>query len=198
MKIKKAFHLIFFLIALFVAFPAFAIELVNPLSGVQTLPEIACLGVNFLSEVLMPPIAVILILWAGILYMTSAGSAENISRAKNVIISTILGIVILLAAPALVALMVSLAGGGIDSGVCSLSGTVSTITTSFINLINWFAWFVAVVSVGAGLYSGFLYMTSRGNPEQVKKASNVFVFTIIGIAVAILAFSIISIAEIFI
>ncbi len=186
------------MIALFVAFPAFAIELVNPLAGVQTLPEIACLGVNFLSEVLMPPIAVILILWAGILYMTSAGSAENISRAKNVIISTILGIVILLAAPALVALMVSLAGGGIDSGVCSLSGTVSTITTSFINLINWFAWFVAVVSVGAGLYSGFLYMTSRGNPEQVKKASNVFVFTIIGIAVAILAFSIISIAEIFI
>jgi cytochrome bd-type quinol oxidase subunit 2 len=71
----------------------------------------------------------------------------------------------------------------------------SDIGTIFADLVNWFAWFVAVVSVVMGLYSGFLFITSAGDEAKLKKARDVFVYTIIGIVVAIISFSIVLIAK---
>ncbi len=200
---KINFILIFFLVfSVFSGF-VFAHETGDPHidSAIKatTISELICLGTNFLSEKLMPPIAVILILWAGILYMTAAGRAENISKAQNTLLATVIGVVVLLIAPALVALVVSLAGGSVsESDICSIKNATTTVTDVLVNLINWLAWFVVIVSIVSGMYSGFLYMTSKGEPDKAKKATSVFVFTLIGLAVSILAFSIISIIELFI
>jgi len=66
----------------------------------------------------------------------------------------------------------------------------------FTDLINWFAWFIAVVSVVMGLYSGFLFITSSGDEAKLKKARDTFIYTIIGIVVAIISFGIVAIAEV--
>ena len=196
-KIKNLFlslGLMFFAVAPFVHA---AIPLKNPIeAGAKTIPEVLCLGVNFLTSVLMPPIAVLFIFWAGFLYMTAAGRPDNIKKAHTTIVTVSIAIVVLLLAPSLVALTVEVAGGSISAAsVCSVKSASANITQTIMNIIDWFAWFIAAASVAMGLYSGFLYMTSRGDPEQVKKASKAFVFTIIGVAVTILAFSIISIVE---
>ncbi len=78
--------------------------------------------------------------------------------------------------------------GGIDS---------TSLSSVFINLVNWFAWFVALAAVVMGLYSGFLFITARDEEAQLKKAKSVFVYTIVGIIVAVLAFSIVLIARSF-
>jgi hypothetical protein len=171
----------------------------------ENLTELICLGTGFLSKVLMPPLAIILILWAGILYLTASGRPEMIKNAHTVLISVVFGVAILLLAPALVALAVNVAGTpsgapvGVDiSDVCSVNAAAASITASLINLINWFSWFIAAVSIAMGMYSGFLFMTSQGDPEKSKKATTAIIFTLVGIAVSILAFSVISIVEIFI
>ena len=48
-----------------------------------------------------------------------------------------------------------------------------------------------------GLYAGALYLTARGDSAQVLKATKVFSFTIIGIAVAVVSFSIIVLTKTF-
>lgn len=172
----------------------------NPLAA-NTIPEFICLAVSFLSTILMPPLAVLLALWAGFLYLTAAENAERIKQAHNTLIMLAIGIAILILAPALVALVMDVAKVDTASraiNFCGSKAATSTVIEVIVNLINWFAWFFSAASVGMGLYAAFLYLTSAGDPEKAKKATGVFVFTIIGVAVAILSFSIISIVEIFV
>lgn len=204
LKISNLFlSLVLFLFAP-IAFVIGRTTLPSPIAA-GTLTEIICIGMNFLSTVLMPPIAVLLILWAGFLYLTAAGRPENIAKAHATIVAVSIGIVVLLLAPALVALTVQIAGspstsGGVTavSSICSVQSAASNFSIALVNLINWIAWFIAAVSVAVGMYSGFLFMVSRGDPERRKKATTVMVFTVIGVAVSILAFSIIAIVEMFI
>ncbi len=71
----------------------------------------------------------------------------------------------------------------------------SDIGVVFADLVNWFAWFVALASVVMGLYSGFLFITSSGDETKLKKARDTIIYTIIGIIVAIISFSIVAISE---
>ena len=68
---------------------------------------------------------------------------------------------------------------------------------SIARVVNWFSWFIAVVAVAMGLYAAFLYITARGDAKQVADAHKTLVYAIMGIAVAILAFSIVTITKTF-
>lgn len=80
----------------------------------------------------------------------------------------------------------------------SVSYDTDSFAALFTNLIDWFAWFVAVASVVIGLYAGFLFITSAGDEKKVKLAKDTIIYAVIGIIVAILSFSIVSIAQLFI
>lgn len=71
------------------------------------------------------------------------------------------------------------------------------LISSITRVVNWFSWFIAVVAVAIGLYSAFLYITARGDSKQVADAHKTLIYAIIGIAVAILAFSIVTITKTF-
>ena len=68
---------------------------------------------------------------------------------------------------------------------------------SIARVVNWFSWFIAVVAVAMGLYAAFLYLTARGDAKQVADAHKTLVYAIIGITVAIFAFSIVTITKTF-
>lgn len=78
-------------------------------------------------------------------------------------------------------------GAGTVSNVIIADSLVTTITT----LVNWFAWFVSLASVVMGLYAGFLFITARGEASQISTARQTLVWAVIGIAVAVISFSII-------
>lgn len=66
---------------------------------------------------------------------------------------------------------------------------------SIVNLVNWFAWFIAVVAVAMGLYSGFMFISSQGEPTQLATARKTLLWAVVGIVVALIAFSIIVITK---
>ena len=57
-------------------------------------------------------------------------------------------------------------------------------------ILKWVYTIVLVLSVVMGLYAAFLYVTAGGEQAKVKKASGVLMYAVIGIVIAILAFSI--------
>ena len=63
------------------------------------------------------------------------------------------------------------------------------------NLAKWLYTIILILSVFMGLYAAILYLTAGGDQGKVKKASNTLIFAVIGIVVAILAFSISRIAQ---
>ena len=56
-------------------------------------------------------VVVIFIIYAGILYVTDAGSGDNLDKAKNIIKNSIIGIVIILASFAIVNFAFGITGG---------------------------------------------------------------------------------------
>ena len=153
---------------------------------------------NLISQTLLPPIAVLMALVVGFLFLTSQGEPQKISLATKVLFATLVGVFLLLVAPGIIALINDLFGSNITATACGTTVATDTIIKALLNLVNLFAWFSAVVAVAMGLYSGFLYLTARGNPQQARQATMVFSYTIIGIAVSVVAFSIITIVRQFI
>lgn len=174
--------------------------IINPLGGkgVSDIPGIICLFINFLVKVLMPPIMVLLVLWASFLLLTSVGQPAKLSQARSMILYAMIGAIVLIMAVPLVSLVGSAVGGGISAPQCNPANAVPNALTVLANIINWFSWLLAILSVAMGLYAGFLYMTAKGEPQKVATANNVLVYTVIGVVVAILAFSIKTIINAFI
>ena len=77
--------------------------------------------------------------------------------------------------------------GAIDS--------TETLVGSIMGLVNWFAWFIGLAAVAMGLYAGILFITAGGDSAKVVTARNILLYAIVGIAVEILAFSLVAISQ---
>lgn len=173
-------------------------ELQNPLrTQTSDIPALVCLVLTFLSSRVMPPVAVFMVLYASFLLLTSTGDPGKVSTARQVLVYTIIGAGVMLLAVPLVALVTEVLGKSINP-LCSVQNASSTFLDTFIRLINWFSWFIAITSVVVGLYAGFLYMTAQGEPQKVATASKTIFYAVVGIMVAVLAFSVIAIINGFI
>ena len=84
-----------------------------------------------------------------------------------------------------------------DPNIGKAGFDLDQLISSITSVVNWFSWFIAVVAVAMGLYAAFLYLTARGDAKQISDAHKTLVYAIIGIAVAILAFSIVTITKTF-
>ena len=57
-------------------------------------------------------------------------------------------------------------------------------------IIKWLFWIALPLSVIFILYAAYLFITSGGKPEIIKKAKNTLIYTLIGVAIILLANSI--------
>lgn len=74
----------------------------------------------------------------------------------------------------------------------SLSG-VTDIPTLMTKVVGWVSIIVGVLAFVYLIYSGILYITAAGNPDQAKKGQQGIINAIIGIIICILAFTIVSV-----
>ena len=51
------------------------------------------------------------------------------------------------------------------------------------------------MAVLMGLYAGVLFITAAGNADSITKARSILLYAIVGIAVAVLAFSLVAISK---
>jgi hypothetical protein len=51
---------------------------------------------------------------------------------------------------------------------------------------------VGIASLIAFIIAGFMFLTSAGNPEQIKKAKDTMVYAVIGVAVSMASYAILS------
>jgi hypothetical protein len=77
------------------------------------------------------------------------------------------------------------------TGVTGVEG----VTTILGNIAQWFLTIVIAVSVIFFVYAGFLYVTSGGDDDKIKKAKDYLLYGVIGIAVALLAAAITTVVE---
>src|SRR3989344_7290393 len=121
-----------------------------------TIPDLICLVTQFITIKLMPPIAVIMMLWASFLFLTSAGQPGKIKQGNEVVVWTIIGAGILLLSTALITLVMSTLNANQEAistiqtvnssnvgtviPLCSWESTKTTVVGTILNVVNLFSW----------------------------------------------------------
>lgn len=70
-----------------------------------------------------------------------------------------------------------------DGANLLLNSTIGNIITTFLSVIG-------IIFIILSVYGSFLYLTSRGNQEQTKKAINIITQSLIGLIIILAAYAI--------
>lgn len=69
--------------------------------------------------------------------------------------------------------------------------TKDTLDTTVTALINWVIGIIAIVAIVMFVYAGYLYISSSGDEKKVGQAKSLILYSVIGLVVTILAYSIV-------
>ncbi len=131
-------------------------------------------------------LAVLMIVVAGILYMTSAGDQGRVETAKKAVTAAIIGLALALAAPALLKEIYDVLGA---SGAPTPNRTLSQIIIETIKVLSGFVGGISVLMLVIG---GIMYITSAGDSTKADTAKNIIQYAIIGLIVALLSLIIVT------
>lgn len=123
-------------------------------------------------------LAVVMIVFAGIQWITSAGDPAKATKARQTLTYAIIGLVVIVLAYAITQFVSDKIG----------TGDAKTILGNITSAMFYIVGILAVVMI---IYSGIHYVSSMGNPTEVTKAKNTLTFSVIGLVVAIFAYAII-------
>lgn len=163
----------------------YAIPLPSDVSGVPQITEAA----NFFMFIIRTlqgiaaSVAILYIVIAGFLYITARGDDAAIKKSKDSITYSVVGLIVVALAESIGAIFDP--ARGISIGGANLL---------VISITNFLAALIGSVAIVYLVYAGYLYMSARGDAGQVTKATKAIWSSIIGILVAIFAYTIVSIA----
>ncbi len=80
------------------------LQLPNPLGNVNDFPTLITNIAQYIAR-LVGVLAVIMFIWAGILFLTSAGNEQRVSSAKKAVLYAVIGLAIALAGTGLIQLV---------------------------------------------------------------------------------------------
>ena len=88
--------------------------------------------------------------------------------------------------------LTALGANFVPAGTGLPAGSIIGIVT---NLMNWLLLFIGILGVIGFIIAGILYLTAAGDEEQIEKAKNAMVYSIIGIIVALLGVIVLQAAQ---
>lgn len=88
-------------------------------------------------------------------------------------------------------------GGIIDQGDCptflnALNGCQGGLRGIVLAIINFALGFLGLLAVIMVIYGGFLYVSSAGNEENVKKAKQILLYAVLGIVIILISFALVN------
>ncbi len=144
-------------------------------------------GLYNLLEYFVGALAILFIVIGGFRLVISAGDEEGIKKSKKQVMWAVLGII-----------LVGLSELVIKDIVFPNQGTqllnVDRGKELIINITNFVSAFLATLAVGLFMYGGFLYVTDVGKGENTGKAKKIFMGAIIGLLIAMGAYSLVNTA----
>ena len=129
-------------------------------------------------------LAVVMIIYSGIQFITSSGDPNKATKARQTLLFSLVGLAVIVFAYAIT----SFADAKFVNGATTADRLIEQITSG--------AFYVAgALAVIMIIYSGMRYIYSGGNAGQAQKARQSLLYSVIGLAVAILAYAIIGFVQ---
>ncbi len=84
-----------------------------------------------------------------------------------------------------------------QSAVSTSASPIEAVVTLLVKLGGWFWGIILALAVVFIVYAAFLFLTSGGDEEKVKKAKDYIIYAVVALAVAILATGIVYLTQVF-
>jgi len=169
----------------------------NPLGpGMDSFDDLVNTIIMFLIKISIP-IATVMFVISGVVFVTSVGDPGKAKTAKNIMIYTAVGLVVILVASGLIKVIQSLLGGS----VVPSTGTIQNPLAygKFEDLVNAIIGFLIKIGIPIAsvmfVIAGVVFVTSSGDPNKVKTAKNIMIYTAVGLAVILVASGLIKVLQ---
>ncbi|PIZ72102.1 hypothetical protein COY07_03655 [Candidatus Peregrinibacteria bacterium CG_4_10_14_0_2_um_filter_43_11] len=168
-----------------VAMPTFAqaAGTQTPLGEVSNFGELISLIWAYGSQVIIVG-AVFFIVLGAFFYIASAGNQERIAQGKQMIFGALGAIVIVMLSGVLIRLLHKPAEGS--------TGTLAEVPQVIGNATNILVGLIGGFTILMMIYAGLLYVTGRGDTDKIEKAHDAFRYSIYGLVIGILAYTIVN------
>lgn len=130
-------------------------------------------------------VAAFYIIYGGFKYMTSRGSADGISKGKVAIQNAVIGLIIALSSIGAVNLIISGLKLGSEGSIPDISAT-----EALANVLNLAYFATGVLAIFAIIIASFMYVISRGDAGEIAKAKMAIIYSVAGLVVVSLAFTV--------
>lgn len=130
-------------------------------------------------------IAVLFLVYGGVMYVTAHGEGGQIDKAKATIMYAIVGLVVVVLADQIKDVFYQETPAS-DAGAY-LTGAASKASSLVKGVIAFVEGFLATVAVAMLVYAGFTYVTAHGEQSSIDKAKRTTEYSIIGLFVVALA-----------
>lgn len=163
----------------------------NPLRS-NTVEDVLGNLLNILQGIIVT-IAIIFIIIAAILYMTSAGDEGKTTSAKRALTAAMIGLAIGIAAPSFLREIADILGWG---GAVPAALSAAEIA---LNVVDFLLSIVGIIGVIMLVVGGIMYLTSTGDEGKIETAKKISLYAVVGIVVALAAIVIVKqVAEFFV
>lgn len=169
--------------------PAGTVCFVNPLQSDDPIKILS--GLLTVLQGIVAIIAIIMIIIGGIMYMFSGVNEKSVETAKKIIGGAVIGLAIIVAAPAFLKELLGVLGGTnipVDSSI-SNAPSLKTIAENILKVLLSIAGILAIIGLMVG---SVFYTTAYGDEDRMKKGKDIVVASIIGVLIAMAALVIVS------
>lgn len=134
------------------------------------------------------------VIYGGYLYTFSGGDPGKVATGRKTLAQAFLGLAIVMSANLIMStIRIALLSGSGNLGNClvvegnNITGNCTDATAVVTSTINWFIAIAGIVSAIFVVYGGISYITSAGDPNKLKKAKDMILYSLIGLAIVALA-----------
>lgn len=136
-------------------------------------------------------VAFAFVIIGGFKFVTAQGSPDAIVKARKTLANAIVGAILAVIAGRTVSFVATKLSGGVTSKTFGLLNVTDTSTT-LATITNYALTVLGALSVITMIIAGIQFIVSSANPDKVKKARSAIYFALAGLAIAILASTIIN------
>lgn len=136
-------------------------------------------------------LALVFLVFGGVLYVISGGDEGRIKTAKGAITAAMIGLAIGIAAPSFLKEIGDILGWG-GAGVPASVTAAASLGTILQNVLNFLLSMVGILAIIMLVIGGLMYFAAAGDEKRADTAKSIVKFAIIGIAVSLAALVIVT------
>ncbi len=157
-------------------------------------PEVDLVDVIFaiLNAVLsfLGIIFLVLVIYGGFVWMFSGGDETKITKARNIIANSVLGVIVILASVGITQLVFdTLNKAAEESGGEEFVLQNISVMDIIVGALNGILSLFGVFFLGLMIYGGYMWMFSGGEEQRLNKARKILVSAAIGAVIVLLSFA---------